>query len=238
MATPRSATPPAPTGPAPSLTLTLTLALIGSLLLAALPASALPRLARKGYEQGQRVEVKGLVTDPEGQPLEDVRVVLELAREVFSFRSLERVEKRVTPVTATTNAKGEYEIVFPWDDYYNSFELAVGVPVRGRSGEELTVLERQDLTRRIEKGSPVVATVVVENASFVRNLREFLASVDSADERRVYEELGRPDRVKVTSYPNRTETAWWYFDAGRVYRFVDGTLRGSETFDPVRGFEE
>lgn len=227
-----------PTATSGALPLILSLTLSGALLLAALPASALPRLGKGGYEQGQRVEVKGLVTDPEGRPLEDVRVVLELAREVFSFRNLERVVKRVTPVTATTNGKGEYEIVFPWDDYYNSFELSVGVPVRGRGGEKLTVLERVDLTRRIEKGSPVVATVVVQNASFVRNLREFLASVDSADERRVYEQLGRPDRVKVTSYPNRTETAWWYFDAGRVYRFADGKLQASETFDPIRGFEE
>ncbi len=88
-------------------------ALLLAVLLAALPASALPRLGRGGYEQGQRVEVKGLVTDPEGRPIEEVRVVLELAREVFSFRNLERVEKRVTPVTATNNAQGEYEIVFP-----------------------------------------------------------------------------------------------------------------------------
>lgn len=213
-------------------------ALVLALLLAALPASALPRLGRGGYEQGQRVEVTGLVTDPEGRPLQDVRVVLELAREVFSFRQFQRVEKRVTPVTATTNARGEYTIVFPWDDFYNSFEVAVGVPVRGRRGEKFIALERVDLTRRIEKGSPVVATVVVQNASFIRNLREFVASVDSADERRVYEQLGRPDRVKVTKYPNQTETAWWYFESGRVYRFVDGRLQGSETFDPVKDFQQ
>lgn len=205
---------------------------------AALPAAALPRLARGGYEQGQRIEVTGLVTDPSGHPIGDLQVVLELGREVFDFRTFGRTKKKVTPVSATTSARGEYTIAFPWDDFYNSFELVVGVPVRGPKGETLTELEREDLSRRIERGTPVVASVVVENAAFVRNLREFLATVDSADERRVYEQLGRPDKVQVTKYPDRDETAWWYFQAGRVYRFVDGALRGSEQFDPVREFQQ
>lgn len=206
-------------------------------LLSALPASALSILGGR-FETGQRVEVTGLVTDPDGRPLADVEVVLELAREVFSLRELGRTTKKVTPVTTTTNGRGEYTIAFPWDDYYNKFELVVGVPVRGRNGERFTELERVDLTRRLQKGSPVVATVTVENAAFIRNLREFLAAVDSEDEQRVYRELGRPDRVRETKSPNQSETAWWYFDVGRVYRFVDGRLRGTERFDPVEGFEE
>ncbi|HUF78742.1 MAG TPA: hypothetical protein VMR44_07500 [Thermoanaerobaculia bacterium] len=214
------------------------LTLVASVALAALPASALPRLTRGGYEQGQRIEVTGLVTDPAGRPLGDVQVVLELGRVVFDFRTFGRTTKKVTPVTATTNARGEYTIAFPWDDFYNSFDLVVGVPVRGAGGEKLTELERQDLSRRIERGTPVVATVVVENAAFIRNLREFLATVDSDDERRVYEQLGRPDKVQVTQFPGRDETAWWYFRSGRVYRFADGVLRGSEQFDPVREFRE
>jgi hypothetical protein len=217
----------------------LALALAFTLLVAgALPAAAFPRFSRGGYEQGQRVEVKGLVTDPAGRPIRDVQVVLELGREVFDFRTFGRTTKKVTPVTATTNERGEYTIVFPWDDYYNSFELAVGVPVRGPRGEILSELERQDLSRRIEKGTPIVATVVVQNAEFIRNLREFVASVDSADERRVYEQLGRPDKVQVTKFPDRDETAWWYFRSGRVYRFADGVLRSTEQFDPVRDFPQ
>jgi hypothetical protein len=199
-------------------------------------ASAFPGIGSR-YESGQRIEVKGLVTDPAGRPLENVQVVLELARETFDVRSFGRTKKKVTPVSADTNARGEYSIVFPWDDFYNSFEVAVGVPVRGPKGERFVALERVDLTRRIEKGSPVVASVVVQNAEFIRNLRTFVASVDSDDERRVYERMGRPDRVKITKHPSYDETSWWYFEAGRVYRFVGGTLRGSEEFDPVRDFE-
>jgi hypothetical protein len=207
-----------------------------ALLLSALPAGAFPGGGSR-YDPGQRIEVTGLVTDPQGRPIEGLDVRLELARETFAFRSFRKEKKKVTPVTASTNARGEYSIVFPWDDYYNSFELVVGVTVRGRRGEELTVLERQDLTRRVEKGTPVVATVVVQNASFVENYRKFLATVDSDDERRVYDRNGRPDRVKVTNYPDRSETAWWYFEAGRVYRFVDGRLTATEEFAPVKEFD-
>lgn len=203
--------------------------------LSAPPADAFPGIGSR-YESGERIEVKGLVTDPEGRPIEDVRVVLELARETFDFRSFGRTKKKVTPVAATTNARGEFSIVFPWDDFYNDFQLAVGVPVRGSKGDKFVPLERKDLTRRIDKGSPVVASVVVQNAEFIRNLRTFLASVDSDDERRVYERMGRPDRVKITKSPGRDEVSWWYFEAGRVYRFVDGALRGTEDFNPVREF--
>jgi hypothetical protein len=230
--------PPRPPSRRPALALALALAFTILVVAAALPAAAFPRFSRGGYEQGQRIEVKGLVTDPAGRPLGNVEVVLELGREVFDFRTFGRTTKKVTPVTATTNERGEYTIVFPWDDYYNSFELAVGVPVRGPRGDTLAELERQDLSRRIEKGTPIVATVVVQNAEFIRNLREFVASVDSADERRVYEQLGRPDKVQVTKFPDRDETAWWYFRSGRVYRFVDGVLRGTEQFDPVRDFPQ
>lgn len=201
--------------------------------LVAAPAAAAPRL-----QQGERIEVTGLVTGPDGKPIENVQVVLELVREAFDFRSFRRTRQQVTPVAATTDAGGEYTIAFPWDTFYNRFELVVGVPVRGRGGEELLELERVDLTPRIAKGTPVVATVVVQNAAFVRNFRQFLGTVDTDDERRVYQQEGRPDRVKVTKYPDHTETAWWYFAAGHVYRFIDGTLRANETFDPVRGFQD
>lgn len=214
--------------------------LAATLLLAAAsapPAAAFPGVGSR-YEAGQRIEVKGLVTDPEGRPIEDARVVLELARETFDFRSFGRTKKKVTPIATTTSARGEFSIVFPWDDFYNDFQLAVGVPVRGSKGERFVALERKDLTRRIDKGSPLVASVVVQNAAFIRNLRSFLTSVDSDDERRVYERMGRPDRVKITKHPGRDEVSWWYFEAGRVYRFVDGALRGSEEFDPVREFPD
>lgn len=205
------------------------IALLGLLLAAGLAAPA-----AADHEQGTRVEVTGLVTDPDGQPLSDVRVVLRQVRETFDVFKFRRTDERTTPISTTTNARGEYTITFPYDDFYNRFELVAGVPVRGPQGERLSELAMSEITRRIQRNETVVATLVVENAAFVTSLREFLAEIDTADERRIYTEDGRPDKVEITNFPDRTEAAWWYFATGRVHRFVDGRLQRTERFDPVR----
>ncbi len=213
-------------------------ALVAALVLASVAPGPARAFLRPAYEPGQRVEVKGLVTDPDGHPMADMNVTLELVREVFDFRSFHRKRKKVTPVAATTNDKGEFSIVFPWDDYYNRFDLVVSVPVRGPKGDEMTELERQDLTSKIGHGTPVVSTVVVQNAAFVRNLRKFVASVDTPDERSVYQEMGRPDKVKISKYPDHEEVSWWYFASGKVYRFTSGKLISTDSFDPVKAFDQ
>lgn len=203
-------------------------------LLGLLLATGLAAPAAADHEQGTRVEVTGLVTDLDGRPLPDVRVVLRQVRETFAVFKFRRIDERTTPITTTTNARGEYSITFPYDDFYNRFELVAGVPVRGPEGERLSELAKTDVTRRVQRDTPVVATLVVENVAFVESLREFLAQIDTADERRIYTEDGRPDKVEIQRFPDRIETAWWYFGTGRVHRFVDGRLERTERFDPVR----
>jgi hypothetical protein len=138
-------------------------------------------------------------------------------------------------VRGTTNERGEYSLEWPWDSYFNHFELAVGVPVRKARAEQLQELERLDVTKRATAGSPVVSALVVQNAAFISHLREFLASVRTDDQRRVYDEMGRPDKVETVQYPSSAEVSWWYFETGRVYRFRDGHLEQVVPFDPVKG---
>ncbi len=78
--------------------------------------------------------------------------------------------------------------------------------------------------------------MVVEDAGFVRTLREFVASIDSDDERQVYHEHGqaRPRRARRTGAAD--EASWWYFESGPVYRFRDGGLVQVIPFDPVKEF--
>jgi hypothetical protein len=194
-------------------------------------------LAAARFAQGDHVQITGVVTDPQGRPLSNVRVSFEATRTYFSIRQLQRAQtEEVRRISAVTDAGGQYSIAWPWDSYFNHFELVVGVPVRKARKESLVELAREDITRRLQGGSPVVTSLVVQsrNAEFVTKLREFVASVHSDDERKVYDEMGRPDKVERVQYPGRTEVSWWYFDAGRVYRFKDGRLEQVVPFEPVQ----
>jgi hypothetical protein len=212
--------------PAPAL---LVLALAAARTAAAAPAAA-------PYEPGQHVQFTGIVSDRQGQPLANVRVVLEAARSSFSLRQMRRADKDVRRAGTTTNAQGEYTLDWPWDDYFNRFELKVGVPVRKGHEEQLATLEQVDVTQRVLSGSPVVSALVVRNTEFIEKLRQFLAMPQSDDQRKVYDEMGRPDEVRTINYPDHTESSWWYFETGRAYRFRDGRLEQVIPFDPVRGF--
>jgi hypothetical protein len=195
-----------------------------------------PAAAAARYDQGQRIQVTGVVADSQGQPLKDLRVVLEVSRTYFSMRSLRRTaDPDVRRVSATTDARGNFTVEWPWDSYFNHFELVAGVPVHTRTGETVQELARQEITRRVEAGSPAVVAVTVESRVFLDNLRQFLASIRTDDQRKVYQEMGKPDRVRNVQYPRYLESSWWYFEAGRVYRFRDGRLEQVTPFDPVRG---
>lgn len=201
---------------------------IGVLTVWAAPAPA--------HQTGDRVQVTGIVTAPGGEPIADLKVVLVRSRETFDIRRFRRTQKKVNRISAVTSSRGEYTIEWPWDKYYNRYDLVVGIPVQTPNGETLRVLEEVDLTRRLQKGSPVVSSIVVEKADYVTSLRAFLAQIDTENEREVYERSGKPDKVETVQYPDRDESAWWYFALGKVYRFDNGVLKTVEEFDPVKDF--
>ena len=197
------------------------------------PAAATP------YNDNERLQFRGVVSDPAGKPVPGAQVVVEVARRYLSLRQLRRAEKDVRRVGATTNAQGEYSIEWLWDGYFNHFQLLAGVSVRHGREEHLEVLESEDVTERVLAGSPVVSAIVIHDRGVVDRVRDFVASVRSEDQRRVYEEMGVPEDVKRVSYAGRqqeTEVSWWYFEAGKVYRFRDGRLDQVERFDPVQRF--
>jgi hypothetical protein len=186
------------------------------------------------YAQGERVQVTGLVADRQGKPLDGVRVTLEVSRSYFSVRQFRRTQvDDVRRVSAVTNAQGEYTLEWPWDSYFNHFELTAGVAVRKGRADRLEELAREDVTKRLLGGSPVVVSLVIENVKFLESLRQFLAMVKSEDERRTYDEMGKPDKVQRFEYPDHVEASWWYFESGRVYRFRSGRLEQVVPFTPV-----
>ena len=110
----------------------------------AFAATAAPALALV-HTNGDQVEITGVVIAPDGKSFDGVQVVLEASRTRLSLRRFERVKGDVMRLFALIDAAGKYTLEWPWNSYYNTFELAVGVPVRWADGERFQVLERLDV---------------------------------------------------------------------------------------------
>jgi hypothetical protein len=210
------------------------IALVAVLL--AMAASQPAAAARSPYAQGDEVIFTGVVTNAAGLPIPGLQVTLEASRAAFNFRRLSRVRENASRLATVTDERGEFSLPWRWDDYYNRFDLIVAVSVRTDEGENLVELERVDLSRRTNQGSPVVSAVQLTDTELVDSRREFLASLNSDDERKVYEQAGQPERLNRVRFPDYEEVTWWYFRHGRAYRFHDGTLRQVIPFDPVEPF--
>lgn len=204
------------------------------LLILVLPVEAGAALRGGPYASGDPVRVQGVIRDSKGRPQADLRVTLEASRVGFAVYPWGRHKREVATGSAQSTATGEFGLQFPWNRRFNRFELVVAVPVATAQGEELQELWRNDITRRVLQGSPVAVPVTLEDTKFLDTLREFLGSLRTDEERRAYRQTGKPDRVDRVTFPDHLETAWWYFRAGKVYRFRDGRLEKVEEFAPVQ----
>lgn len=189
------------------------------------------------YIEGDFIEITGTVTDGTGTPIPDVHVVFRAAKKSFSVYEFGKTTKDEVSDRTKTDRGGQFKFRWRWVEYYNRYEILVGIPRRSAAGDSFEILSQLDISKRIRKGSPVVVALTVEEGEFLDSLRAFLASVDTEDERRIYDEMGNPDRVQTIEHPDYDEISWWYFGAGETYRFQDGVLQQVVHFDPVTPFE-
>lgn len=197
---------------------------------------AAPLLAQPAA--GDHIEIRGAVADPEGRALPQVTVVFEAAREGLNLRDLTMATGRTDERRAVTDPRGVYTIDWPWDPFFNRFEVRVELPVRGPDGERMEVLARRSLTGLRDVSGPLVVNLTVQRAEMLRQLRDFLSRLNSEDERRIYQQFGKPDRVERQTYQGseRNDAAWWYFKAGKVFYFRSGALVEERSFQAVRPF--
>jgi hypothetical protein len=200
-----------------------------------------PADARAPYAEGERIQITGTVIDAEGRPVPETTVRLEASRVEWRFSAInfqDRGRATVDNVSreTETDGAGHFVIDWTWHDYYNRFALAAGVRVPSPGGQSFRELVRVDLDRRIGEGSPVVTTLAVADGAAVAALDRFADALDTDDERRVYEQLGPPERVETFDRPDYQEVTWWYFRLGKAYRFQDGRLDQVVPFDAVEPF--
>jgi hypothetical protein len=191
------------------------------------------------YRRGETIEIGGSVTDPTGAPVEGITVVLLASHRSFELRNLRRVEEGLVRLAATTDAQGRFAIQWTWNPYYDTFRIraegAPGAPAVA-GGQNAVVLSEVDLTRRIGEGSPVVVALEVADAGPHRAREAITSAPHSDDQKRVFEQMGKPDRVDRLEMSGGDEVAWWYFERGKSFHFRDGRLDQVSEFEPLTGF--
>ncbi len=190
-----------------------------------------PPATAKSHHTGEIVPIRGRVIDGEGLPLAGVEIVLEARREQLRLKSFRREAGPPLRVIGRTDAEGAFEISWTWDRHHNSFALVVAHTQRNSATFES--FARRDITSQLEAGGSVSESIEVPEGSVLRWLRRYQGPT-TGQERKVYDEMGRPDRVDMALEPDGDALSWWYFEAGKVYRFEDGTLLDVTRFDPVR----
>jgi hypothetical protein len=187
------------------------------------------------HRQGEAVEVTGRVADPEGAPLAGVEVSLLAYHSTPSLRRLERVEAYESHVATLTDAQGDFSLTWSWHDFYDRFWVAAGLKLPGESAE-FHELDRVDVSKRMVESGPVVVTLELPHGPELDGYLEFVAALASEDERRVFSQMGQPERVDRLELAQQEEVTWWYFRSGKAYRFEDGRLDVVIPFDPVKSF--
>ncbi len=191
---------------------------------------ALPAAARPAHHQGDTVPIAGHVVDKDGRPLANVMVVLEVSRTAFSLRRMQQETGSVLRLPVKTDAQGYFRFDWTWQRHYNVFQLAVGVEVNYGDKPGFEVVHRHDLTAEIEKTAPSDLKITVTETGYLNWLRRLLGGQATAEEQRLYRENGRPGRIDEYS---DGRSAWWYFEAGKVYRLASGVLEETQTFTPI-----
>lgn len=192
------------------------------------------------HRKGDHVLFSGQVTGADGKPVGNVTVLLELSRDSFSWKRFRQVKKNTLRIPVKATVDGQYFHDWRWDGYYNTFELAVAVPSQLSDGDDYEILHRTDVTDTVlaghrpqgtDRSIPVVTQLVIEGPGDLEWLRGLLDGTAGAEEHRIFREMGRPDRVDTH---DGGATAWWYFEAGKVFRFRDGALEQVEHFEPIK----
>ncbi|MCG8462248.1 MAG: hypothetical protein MI919_38685, partial [Holophagales bacterium] len=122
-------------------------------------------------------------------------------------------------------------VEWQWDGHHNTFTLAAGHEVELGGRPDFEILARRDVTPLVNQGGGELE-LTVEKAGYARWLGTYLDGRASDDEVRLFQDMGRPDRISLD--PREPgESAWWYFSIGKVYRFADGALDQVTHFEPV-----
>ena len=164
-------------------------------------------------------------------------MVFEASRSSRTVTRPRRHESGTVRRVTRSGADGRYRFEWDWHSFYNRFRIKI---VAGgedpKTKSEIRTVAELKIDKDALKQNPITSVLVVDDADFILQHREFASSVRSGDERRIYEEMGKPDRVERMRRDDAEEISWWYFERGQAYRFRYGRLVEVEEFDLITPF--
>lgn len=153
------------------------------------------------------MELKGTVSDEQGEPVADSPIYLVMKREVFNFRKFryEIVESKI--ISTVTDQHGLYQLSFDVDPYFNRFHLYF----HGKGYDYARFLrpEPQDVTDAVRAGRETVVNRILRKNPLWEDLQVVLSELEPESERyRILRNYGFPERRDT--HPDGTET--WHYD--------------------------
>lgn len=187
-----------------------------------------PTAANGEPVDGETIEVRGVVADAQGRPLPGLEISLIAEPAKLDWHRLIRRVKPPQTVNGTSDERGEFRL---------SWIVDAALPrLRVEARRASAVVASADITHRTQAGAaaPVIVSLAAAELPPAAGQESFRASLATEAERATYDRLGRPDRLDRLEGAGWIESAWWYFELGKVIRFRDGNLVETQAFTPIR----
>ena len=181
--------------------------------------------AKSPYRRGEKLQISGTVVDGNGEPVAGVDVVLVAAKRQFAIGSFRRDDSAEATLDGASDDSGRFALDWTWNRYYNAFRIEAVIRLGGEDGATVDyVVGSLDVTSAVKSRGVTGLELTIDRMNTLANGRAFLASLESDDLRSIYKDMGKPDRVDRLELAKGVEVAWWYFERGRSYHFLDGEL--------------
>lgn len=180
--------------------------------------------------------ISGQVMDEEGRPVAKSPIVLmgrDLAHTLlppsFELKELKRQEQR-----ALTDDKGRYRFDFKPEEMGNNF-LLFFYDRQGFDSVQYQKPEPLDITKKLKDEQEIQVNQVILFHRDWPEVQRLIKEYGPDTERgKIIRQYGLPERKERFKSAEIESETWWYYTKGVSYKFVDGELKSTYEFAPLK----
>ncbi len=172
------------------------------------------------------MELKGTVSDEQGEPVKDSPIYLVMKREVFNFRKFRYEVVESKTISTHTDEFGLYQLSFDVDPYFNRFHLYF----HGKDYDYARFLrpEPEDVTDEVRSGRATVVNRILRKNPLWEDLQIVLSQLEPDSQRyQILRKYGFPERRDTNADGSET---WHYDELEMTF-----TLPATPSSDPPEG---